>query len=147
MVAEYFDQGEGNVKPQRRIPIRHNSEFLPSAHYVDQKTLTAHQQLELPLKSKVNMNKKKRMSKLIPHHQAIKFTNAQKSKSTIHSSRSRKFKNAKTWQPIHLSPRIFTNRSLWQRRFSSLSLGGKPSKNLNTLIDGDCCIRPKFYED
>lgn len=124
MVAEYFNDIEEGVMPQRQIPIRHKNEFLPSAHYVDPSTLQAHQQMELPLETRSSMTKNKTTSKLIPHHQAIRFMKAQKAKSAAASSISHKLKDAKAWQPVHLSPRILTNRSPWRRRVASLSLGG-----------------------
>lgn len=124
MVTEYFDDPEEGFKPQRLIPIRHKSEFLPSAHYVDQNSLQAAQPVELLLQSKQRKFMNKSKSKLIPHHQAIKFTKTQKAKSAVTSFRSRKLKDAKAWQPVHLSPRIFTGRSPWRRWVASLSLGG-----------------------
>ncbi len=124
LVDEYFSENEEEMNFQRNIPIRHKSDFFPSAHYVDQKTLTTGQQLELPLNSGRKVTKNNTTSKLIPHHLAIKITKNQDSKPSSTSSRLRKFKDAKAWQPVHLSPRILMNRSLWHRRFSSLSLSG-----------------------
>ena len=140
LIAEYFNKSQ-DMPRQRRIPIRHRSEFLPTALNVRRKNIG--QQMELPLESKqaehtpswlqsiwtlskklFNLTIKLFAGDQSKQDQANRFTRSKKLRTV---STKRKFPDSakgKEWQPVHLSPRIWTRQTRKQRVMASFSFGG-----------------------
>ena len=144
LIAEYYHETDQDTPEHRRIPIRHRSEFLPSVHDAERSAMhIGNTQMELPLRSKEPfmqplkrrivwplLNKiksiypsKRATQKKYKRNQAIKFARATHVQpATVYSTSSNRGKG-KEWQPVHLSPKIWTTRTRWQRTLSSFSFG------------------------
>lgn len=141
LITEYLYSTDKELPRQRRIPIRHRSEFLPTALNVKRKNIE--QQMELPLDSKQAENKpgwwqkiwpmgKKFMSfpaKLFSRNhsmkdRAIRYTRTKKFQTVSSKMKFSGSNKVKDWQPVHLSPRIWTHQTRTQRAMASFSFGG-----------------------
>ena len=141
LITEYLYGTDQKIPQPRRIPIRHRSEFLPTALNVKRKNIE--QQMELPLEPKqaectqgwwqhiwtlskkiYNLTIKLFAGDQSKQDQAIRFTRRKKIRTV---STKRKFPDSakgKEWQPVHLSPRIWTRQTRKQRVMASFSFGG-----------------------
>lgn len=140
LVADFYNKSDDKPRP-RRIPIRHRSEFLPTALNAKRKNIES--QMELPLESKqveykpgfwkniwtVSRNLFTTPVKLVTGNQSIqdqviRFTRRKKVQIVSAKIKSPQFAKGKEWQPVHLSPRIWTRQTRTQRTMVSFSLGG-----------------------